>query len=382
QADLARSLLAPHANQPASAMENVREALQLILSTADSAGDLVQRLLDFSDPSATPKRARVAVDKEILTATRLLALNMPRRVRLTPHLEGRDYWISAPPFSVQQLLLNLIVNAADAIGEEEGFIRVEAGPARIGPAHPLVGNGLEPGAYVALRIVDNGPGVPESLHRRIFEPFFSTKGRTDRNGLGLAMVQRIVEELDGHITFESALGIGTRFEILLPLLPLSPERADPPATVDLPGRALHSAVVNPSPAENKCVASLLFLEDDPTISQGARIILESCGFRVEHYTCGEEALAAMRAREVPFDLVLSDYHLPDMNADELITQALGFEAEQRFVLVSGSMLDDGQLGDLEEHVSRIFKKPTSYFTIAREIHLLLGNEDAPVPDLR
>lgn len=365
QADLARNLL--DRNGLSMDPAELRDSLELILSTAHHAGDLVQRLLDFSAPAKSLNPAPVSLQHELQTVTRILSSTVPQSVRIITRWVEIDQWVKAYPFAIQQVLLNLGLNAADAIGPTEGFIRLEASPVTIDSDRSEVEAGyLIPGRYINIRVIDNGPGIPEAVREKIFEPFFSTKARRDRNGLGLAMVARLMDELQGYLTFESALGVGTRFEVFLPLVPGPVDR------VAAKPVELKKEEVQTNGHASKDAASLLFLEDDPAISKGARIILESCGFSVEHYAQGRDALNAITNRNHPFDLVLCDFHLPDMNAPELIRRALEIAGTQRFVLVSGSIVDEDNLGGMQSHVARIFKKPISYFTVARELHELLG----------
>jgi two-component system cell cycle sensor histidine kinase/response regulator CckA len=373
QADLARNALEKTPGE--NPRQEVLESLELILRTAHDAGDLVQRLLDFSAPTCSLTTGPVSLTNELETVKRILMSAIRQGIELITNWEDIDYWVKAYPFSIQQVLLNLGMNASDAIGKGEGFVRIEAKPISLSTGHPLVVEEfLTAGRYINIQVIDNGPGIPEAVREKIFEPFFSTKARRDRNGLGLAMVSRLMKELNGHISYDSALGVGTRFEVWLPLL----ENVD---QTTLSGRALSPIKgLEPLPETKRRGVDLLFLEDDPTISKGARIILESCGFTVEHHTEGGEALKAIEGRERPFDVILCDFHLPDMDATELIGRAIKGRQNQRFVLVSGRTIDELELGSVHPYVSRIFKKPVSYFTVARELHELL--EEALKADSR
>ncbi len=367
-ADLARNRLVRDREE--ASRETVANCLDLILSTAHQAGDLVQRLLDFSSPAKSLTPAPVSVQREVQAVTRILGPGLASSIKLLTHLEDADCWVNAYPLAIQQVLLNLGLNAADAISDQPGFIRIESFATEISDDRPApFGTSLAPGRYLNLRIIDNGPGIPEAVRDRVFEPFFSTKRRSDRNGLGLAMVARLVTELQGHISFESVLGVGTRFEILLPIT----DAPEAPVTVPPPEHApaVFEQERDPGPSSERR-ASLLFLEDDPAISQGARLILESCGFTVEHCASGKDGLRLITSRVQPFDVVVSDFHLPDMNAVELIQRSIKHCDKQRFVLVSGSMLSEDILGGMRSHVDRIYSKPISYFTVARELHELLG----------
>jgi|TARA_B110000438_G_scaffold294036_1_gene334794 CheY-like chemotaxis protein len=286
-------------------------------------------------------------------------------------------WISSFPYALQQVCLNLIVNASDAIGERGGFVRVETVPHTLKVTRTTRdGRDLLPGDYAAIRVIDNGPGIPDAVQRKIFDPFFSTKGRNDRNGLGLAMVRQIIEETGGDITFESALGIGTRFEIIIPIVDSHGEDfAEDAEVAPIPS----TPELHPSEDE-RTSSSVLFLEDDPTISEGARIILESCGFRVEHYDNGNDGLLALEREGAHFDIVLCDFHLTDMDATEFIRKAVAKGIEKRFVLVTGSLNHTKSIAPEEAYIEEIFEKSISYFTVARRLHAILGNEDIKIPE--
>lgn len=128
------------------------------------------------------------------------------------------------------------------------------------------------------------------------------------------------------------------------------------------------------------LSSILFLEDDPTISQGACMILENCGFRVEHYDKGADGLLALEREDAHFDIILCDYHLTDMDATEFIQSLVARGIDKKCVLATGSLDHADSIAPIEAYIEEILEKPISYFTVARRLHAILGNEDIQVPD--
>lgn len=375
QAEIAREHLGKHSENNAGTL--AEDALETILNSAKQAGELVRRLLAFSDPGALLEPVPVDLHREVRTVCRLVGLNPAKNTRLINDPDPSELWISSYPYALQQVCLNLIVNAVDAIGDRGGFVRVETSPLTLKVARTTrEGRTMAPGKYAAIRIIDNGPGIPDAVRHKIFDPFFSTKGRNDRNGLGLAMVRQIIEETNGDLNFESALGVGTRFEIIIPIVESPVGEVVEETKSDFIPRLTEG-----NAAESKqSPSSILFLEDDPTISEGARIILESCGFRVEHYDNGHDGLIAIQRPGAHFDLVVCDFHLCDMDATEFIRRSVPLDFVKRYVLVMGSLNHIKRIGPEEAYIEEIFEKPISYFTVAKRLHAILGNKDIQVPE--
>ena len=187
---------------------------QEILLAAEQASSLTRQLLAFSrkqviQPEILNLNQLITVLEKLLR--RLIPEDIEMDIRLDPQLEN----IKADPGQMEQVLMNLVINARDAL-PQGGKIQIRTEGVFLdqvyGQSHP----GVEPGFYVKLTVSDNGVGMDQDTLERIFEPFFSTKGQDQGTGLGLATVHGIVKQHHGHITVSSSLGEGTTFEIYLP----------------------------------------------------------------------------------------------------------------------------------------------------------------------
>lgn len=193
-----------------------RANLDQALDAAMRGRDLVRKLLTFSRRSER-KVTPIRLGKTIDEAYQLLRVSVPKTTRIEVRHEAEEDTILADPVEMQQVLMNLCVNAADAIGEEGGQIDICVGNVVFKKNDRRLKPGLSPGKYVLLSVADTGSGISEEAKQRIFEPFFTTKPEGRGTGMGLAVVYGIVQGYRGAITVESQPGKGARFDIYLPL---------------------------------------------------------------------------------------------------------------------------------------------------------------------
>jgi CheY-like chemotaxis protein len=201
---------------------------------------------------------------------------------------------------IHQVVLHHRINAAPAMRETGGPIEVTLDNVAVPPESPLVPLVLQSGPYVRLRVRDTGRGMSPEVMERIFEPFFTTKDTGEGTGLGLAVVHGIVTRHEGAIAVESTPGQGTTFTVHLP-------RITNPATVE----------VRTEPQSVGESARILFVDDEAPLVFLGKTTLEALGYRVTGCTGGFEALEAFRATPDRFDLVITDYAMPDMNGETL-----------------------------------------------------------------
>ena len=188
--------------------------LREIQEAADRAGGLVGQLLLFSRREKTPKEV-IDLNAAIEPVLDMLRRTIPKNITITAELGQNLRKVSANRLNLQRLLLNLTVNARDAM-PEGGLIKITTADVDIVPGQSPTRE-LPPGKYVRLIIEDNGTGMDEKTRARVFEPFFTTKGPGRGTGMGLSVVYGIVKDWRGDITVESRLGEGSRFEIYLPV---------------------------------------------------------------------------------------------------------------------------------------------------------------------
>ena len=232
---------------------------------------------------------------------------LPERIRLELDLEPDGLFVALDPSQLDQVLLNLALNARDAISGS-GSLRIETRRQR-------------PGRHVQLAVSDTGQGMDEATRARAFEPFFTTKPAGAGTGLGLSTTYGIVRQAGGSIVLESAPGSGTRVEISLPVA------AGRPAAAARPDRR--------AAAPGTRDASILLVEDDASVRRLLSILLESAGYRVTAAADGAEALAITEASPRRFDLLLSDYVMPGVSGLELATALRARWPDLHVVLMTG-----------------------------------------------
>ncbi len=305
----------------ATADDDPRRAdLEEIARAAARAKDLTGQLLAFGRKQVLTMRT-VDLNALVAGAERLLRRVVPEDIALHVETAGQPCPIHADAGQIEQVLINLVINAADAIGRD-GTITLTTGPRELAasdiPAHWRIG----PGAYVALSVRDTGAGMDAATRARVFEPFFTTKDAERGTGLGLPTALGIVQQHGGAIAVDSAPGAGSTFTVILP-----PAR-DVPVTAPAP------AVVADAPAPDG-PRTILVVEDDPAVRKLTCTVLAGCGYRVFQAAVPDEALALARCHGRRIDLLLTDVIMPQMNGAELREALRPLCPDLRVVYMSG-----------------------------------------------
>jgi two-component system cell cycle sensor histidine kinase/response regulator CckA len=240
------------------------------------------------------------------------------------HLEVRiadDLWpVKLDRSQVEQILLNLAVNARDAM-PRGGTLHIATNNVALETSTLFVGSTAEPGSYVELRVEDTGLGMDVRTSARIFEPFYSTKQQGRGTGLGLAIVRGIISQSGGHVAVESKVGEGTLFRLLFPRSTEAPSIA--PASDSTSSRG--------------GTETILLVDDDLWIRDLARKILVELGYRV--IECASPGEALRRAKGEPIDLLLTDVFLPEISGPEL-ARLVGREWPTAAVLFMSGYAED------------------------------------------
>ena len=331
-----------------------RADLEQVIRAADRAAALTRQLLAFSrrqvllpriiDPAATVQEIAPLV-------RRLVGEDVDVDVVAAPGL----WHISADPGQLEQVIVNLAVNARDAM-PAGGRIRIELRNAPIEHAETLDRPGLAAGEYVALVVSDTGTGMDAGTLAHIFEPFFTTKAPGQGTGLGLASVYGIVKQSGGYVYARSAPGNGSTFTIYLP-------RAHGNAAAVADGR--------PIAIPPRGSGTLLVAEDDEAVRELLRRVLERLGYEVLVARDGGHALdiAADPARRI--DLLITDVVMPGQRGPALATQLQNDRPDLRVLLVSGHPHDDPSIGDIGGPVPYL-SKPFGAAELARHVRAALG----------
>jgi PAS domain S-box-containing protein len=309
----------------------LKSDLDEIGTAGDRAASLTRQLLAFASKQIV---APVRLDLSALVADilRMLRPLLGENIVIETVLESGIGTIEADPGMIQQLLVNLSVNARDAM-PDGGRLIIETAAEVVTEAYAAAHPGAGAGSYVCLSVTDTGCGMSEEVRAHLFEPFFTTKERGKGTGLGLATCHGIVRQLGGHIRVFSEEGSGTTFRIFLP-------RTDGPASV-LPARAAGS----PAPTGTETV---LVVEDEAIVRRLAVLGLRAQGYTVIEASSGAEALEIVGRVANQLDLVVSDVVMPGISGPELVKRLAVVAPGVRCLLVSGhaeaAVLPDGLTG--------------------------------------
>ena len=298
-----------------------REALQDLEASARSAGELVRQVLAFAR-GAGARRAPVPLQALLDAALRLLRRSLPDEVKLVSRWPD-DLWpIEGDRAQLHQVLLNLCLNARDAM-PRGGSLQVTAANLDLDRASAARLQGLEAGRYVELRVTDDGAGIPANDLGRIFEPFFTTKANGHGTGLGLSTVQRVVRTHGGRVLVASEVGLGTEFRVLLPALD---------------GSAAGQALPAPRPSWSGRTA--LVADDEPLVRGTIVRTLEDHGLRVIAARDGLEAVTLFGEPGAKVDFLVTNLWMANLDGRSTIQLLRRLRPDLRVLLVTGELLDD------------------------------------------
>ena len=331
-----------------------RENVRQILRSIESAGSLTRQLLAFSRKQVLAPRT-ITLSSVVEGMEKMLRRLIGENIELTVQTHP-DLWpVKADPGQIEQVIMNLAVNARDAM-PDGGHLSISLENVNLDQFMSTATCRLAPGAYVRLRVRDTGVGMDPETQARVFEPFFTTKEQERGTGLGLAMVDGIVEQSGGAITVESHSSWGTVFSVLLP-------RALPEGD---------AAVEGPVPdAASGGSEAILLVEDDTPVREFVREVLEREGYRVLEASRGDEALAMVLQLPGRIDLLLTDVVMPGMNGCALWETLSASRSDASVLFMSGYTNDPVVMRDVVELGLPFLQKPFTYAALVREVRRTL-----------
>jgi PAS domain S-box-containing protein len=298
--------------------EVLRRNLAEIKAATQHAASLTRQLLMFSRKQVSQTEV-LDLNQSVWEGHKLLRRLVPANIDIVPVLAPAAAWVKVDAGQVQQVLINLVINARDAM-PEGGKIVIEISNIEIDTASASQHGDLPAGSYVDLSISDTGCGMNEEALGHIFEPFYTTKGPGKGTGLGLSTVYGIVKQSGGQITVQSATGKGTIFRIYLPKAQtelIKPE----------------NAIVRD--ARSGISGTILIVEDDTALRRLLCVCLENHHYDIVTAKDGTEALESFQRDPARFQLVLSDLMMPRMDGLELKKRIAALNPEMRFLFMSG-----------------------------------------------
>jgi two-component system cell cycle sensor histidine kinase/response regulator CckA len=333
-----------------------RDLVGEINKAGERAASLTRQLLAFSRKAVLAPKV-FDLNALIIDAEKMLRRVIGEDVHLAAQLQTNLGPVRADPGHLEQVLLNLCVNARDAM-PRGGKLTVETREVQLGDTHA----GARPGKYVLLAVSDTGVGMTEEVRRHLFEPFFTTKEAGKGTGLGLATVHGIVKQSGGHIEVDSEVGVGTTIKVYLP-------RAAPPAGT---GRSsIHGPEALPHGTER-----LLLVEDDEGVRALSRHILRSCGYTLLEAASGDEALRLARGIRGPIHLLVTDVVMPGLGGRELAERLLESHPGAKVLYLSGYTDDAVVRHGVREVGVQFLQKPYTPAALAQKVREVL---DAPGP---
>ena len=320
--------------------------------STDQATRLVQRILTFSRQK---EGVKAVLDMAELTreCAEFLETGVPPQVTLTKKIPEANMAICADKTQVEQIILNIITNAIEALGDSGGNISIALTGHTAHNTTEMKHGVLKPGLYAKLSIVDNGSGIPEDQMEKIFDPFHSSKELG--NGMGLAIVRSIIIEHEGAIGLESTAGRGTTFDVYLPLTSSALETEAPSTAVETGTESL----------------KILVIDDQENVLEVAEMLLENLGHQCVAISDPIVAFDYIKQHHEELDMVITDYSMPKLNGIQIVKFCQKHYPNLPAILSTGygetMSLVENAARDSRDGKMKVLKKPYSYTDLRNAI---------------
>jgi PAS domain S-box-containing protein len=331
--------------------------------SVNRARELVRHLMTFSR-KMEPRMEIIDVHEIIRRGLDLLQRTVPKMITLKTQFTHEQCTIKADPGQIEQVLLNLVQNASDAL-EGSGQVLIQTALLQVDKPHPMMdGSILEPGCYVRIQVLDNGHGMPPEVVEHIFEPFFTTKDVGKGTGLGLSSVYGIVKAHRGHIQCTSVVDQGTAMSLYFPCAASlesesgNTERITEAHQDTVPGKA-----------------TILLVDDEAMIKELTREFLEEHGHTVLTAGSGEEALQIHAQTANNIDLTIIDLGMPGMGGEQCIKSLLHQHPEARILVASGYSGHPMARDPLSYGVRGFVSKPYKFEELTQQIDKVFGSRE-------
>jgi two-component system, chemotaxis family, CheB/CheR fusion protein len=305
------------AREASPAGSAIAQDLDKVLEAGGRATNLVKQILAFSR-QVIPERIALEPAHLIREALKLLRPALPSTITIKQQLDTATGAILADPTQMHQIVINLCTNAFHAMEQTGGVLEITLTDCEICPSEHLKHPGLQPGKFVLLSISDTGPGVPQAIRDKIFEPYFTTKEAGKGTGMGLSIVHGIISAMGGVIIYEGEPGEGATFHAYFPAM----EREVAALTM---------------PVETVCAGHerVLYIDDEEMLAEMGEIMLERLGYKVTVRTSSLEALTTFQNQPDQFDVVITDQTMPGLTGVELSRRMLRIRPEIPIILCTG-----------------------------------------------
>jgi signal transduction histidine kinase len=337
--------------------EALKENVKQIDNAAQRAAEFTRQLLAFSRQQVL--RPEITDLNEVVAETLTLLRHTIEEVEVESILEEGVQPILIDRGQITQAILNLAINARDAMSDIGGTLSIRTTTAELDEGYAATHTGVEPGLYSVLQITDSGKGMDEETQARAFDPFFTTK--EIGTGLGLATVYGLVKQSGGHIWLYSELGIGTTFKLYFPVaenkLLAEPRRSEPAGALG-------------------GLETILLVEDTDIVREFVATTLESYGYTVLSAAGGPEAIAIAEQQDGGIDLLMTDVVMPRMNGRELAERLSATRTSLRVLYTSGYPSDTILRNGIADARAVFIEKPYLPADLARKVREILDQRGA------
>jgi PAS domain S-box-containing protein len=336
------------------------QLLDVISASAKRGAELVRQILLFARGMEGP---RVSVKPSALFAglKTLLEGTMPKAIRVSFEIMPGVSAVAGDPVQLQQMLLNLAVNARDAM-PAGGRLAFTAVPIAVPPSSPRPHPDAVPGDYVRIDVSDTGVGIPDILKGQIFDPFFTTKGVGRGSGLGLSTARSIVKSHRGFITFASTERIGTTFSVFLP----TAEAGLSHSATEIASRA------DTTPLPRGSGETVLVVDDEASVRLIMRSTLESFGYKAVCAADGTEAIAMLRSAPSLFQMAIVDMQMPGLDGGKTIMALRHERPDMPIVAASGLATSQNKEEAASSGVRHFLDKPFSVEKLIRTVRAAMS----------
>ena len=335
-------------------------SVDAVIEAGSRAVEMVEQILTFSRQTEH-KIGPVQIDHVVKETLKLLCSSLPSTIEVKQEIDSESGFIESDAGKINQIVMNLCTNAYHAMQKSGGILTVSLQPIQVNYDDEIQRELFDfiPGAYVELTVIDNGPGIEKANLERIFDPYFSTKGKGEGTGLGLSVVHGIVKGHDGHISVTSEPGVGTKFQVYLPQMT---EKALLKAKENI-----EEAAVVPLKGSER----IMVVDDENRLATLVKMILEAQGYGAEAFFDSNEALQAFKKMPADFDLIITDMTMPGMNGLELSEEICKIRPDIPIILCTGFSELVDQEETMQSGIRKLLTKPVGKEELAKAIRGIL-----------
>lgn len=336
----------------------LQKYLTNLLHSGQRARDLISQMLVFSRGQRGEFKIS-ELNQVVYEAVKLMQLSLPSSVVIHTHIEDHDSLVKHDVLQIEQVLMNLCMNAHDAV-DGVGSINISLSKKQFSDEICSACSHRFKGDYVALSITDNGCGIEQSVIERMFEPFYSTKEVGKGSGMGLSMAHGIIHEHHGHILVKSSQGQGTAITLVLPI---APQQAT--ASTQNKHKPAYTSRIQ------KLQGSVLLVDDEPLVTEFMQDLMQSRGLDVTATTSSRNALELFKNNPGDYNLIITDQTMPDMTGMQLAQQLLKIQSGLNIILYTGHSEKLSELQVRQQGIKAYLKKPVDSKALLETIQQLL-----------